>query len=818
MKRPLTDHEYQVNGGAWMPCTLSNTTNNGDGTYTITNGLNIVIPIGSLRVRVKSIGINPASSALENTVAFNIPISNDTPLFYINPIKTMAVGDVDQLLGYVSSSLGAVTFASSDTSKATIVVTDGNAYLHAVSTGDVTITANQAANGSYATATDACLGTIVVATIVDDVTYSSLSAGKAATANGSYFNVPDSTTLTLKKYLMVSGKAVYQKTIPSTVLSTVSAIKDRIYNQSIGVMPASPIVDFDSVYAAFHWNKFKNVGSTTVLDNNISQYNRFSKVAESGTLNITLIDDVTTKIDWINAYGSGFAPGAIPLKNVYYPAGTWNISMEIRLLSGDSGKSVFAAAALDGGGSSYVEWPLTDTDQTFTIVVENNADTDSGWGFILTAARTSEISATTSLSIIVSNLRFTPGLTVPNASPFIKDPTLTVGTDYLPKGLKSDLSFIMVDAIKTNTANSLLFRNITPISIPAISLMCAMYIPSINPGNYNILLAENYDTICYFENDGYLRAPTNWFNQIAENSFHFFNDEWFILTITTDGQLNDIYINGFKIKHTDRGSVQSTTNYLRLAVLGSLGPDFAAWGKTSGFTFWNTKLSDADVKQSVVIMKERMRLKNHFIDNSQYYYVSEGDSITQVMDSYQRLLRDGFTPQLMGSSPAESGTTLGVPGDVLPTNSLYARQGWVNQSIADAISAGKKVVMTVLIGTNDLNYIMNSSANTIAYYNSLCSYVATARALGAKVAMCTVLDLENTLFMPEANRQYLNQLNTLIRSDSTKYDALIDFNIDAAFSTATTTYYNDDLVHPNPTGYAKMHDIAKPVFDILLAI
>lgn len=72
MIRPLTDHEYQINGGVWVTCSIENTTDNGDGSYTIHDGLNVNIPIGQLKVRVKSIGINPVSSALQNAVAFTI--------------------------------------------------------------------------------------------------------------------------------------------------------------------------------------------------------------------------------------------------------------------------------------------------------------------------------------------------------------------------------------------------------------------------------------------------------------------------------------------------------------------------------------------------------------------------------------------------------------------------------------------------------------------------------------------------------------------------------------------------------------------------
>ncbi len=70
MFRPLTDHEFRINGGGWVTCSPSNTTDLGDGNYRINQGLSIAIAIGSLEVRVKAIGRNPASAILTNGTAF----------------------------------------------------------------------------------------------------------------------------------------------------------------------------------------------------------------------------------------------------------------------------------------------------------------------------------------------------------------------------------------------------------------------------------------------------------------------------------------------------------------------------------------------------------------------------------------------------------------------------------------------------------------------------------------------------------------------------------------------------------------------------
>ncbi|MDN3582776.1 GDSL-type esterase/lipase family protein [Mucilaginibacter flavus] len=816
MKRPLTDHEYQVNGGAWMPCTLSNTTNNGDGTYTITNGLNIVIPIGSLRVRVKSIGINPASSALENTVAFNIPISNDTPLFYINPIKTMAVGDVDQLLGYVSSSLGAVTFASSDTSKATIVVTDGNAYLHAVSTGDVTITANQAANGSYATATDACLGTIVVATIVDDVTYSTLAAGKVAATEGTFFNVADANNTSLRKYKIVGGKAVFQGVIPSTNLTTLAKIKERIYNQIPGIMPANPIVDFDSSAVAYHNNKIKSVGSSETLDFNVTQFAFFEPFTDNGTITVTPLNDISYQVDFVNTYSTNFATFLKFFKSqAAIPAGYWSLSMEIRLLSGDSGKSVYYGARQIGDGSTYNELPLTDTDQTLTIAsVDYDTDTLIGNDLILLAARTGGVPAT--LSFIISNIRLLPGAGPGIASPLIKDVMWYRGTDYIPNGLNADLSFNPVKGMQNfnGTGNGLVtFPNLgTGFTIPEATVQYAIKMRHTdNPNGTSLLCDKGHNNYALFNNNEVLDTNT-FFDNIHHSltGFNMFGGEWLIFTVSYNSTGADMYLNGIRIMTNTRNAASVVSTFYLL--LGADATGFRSSADISCAAFWGSKLSQSDINTAVSIMKERMRLKNHFLTRHEFFYIAEGDSITDNQGSYQRLVRDMYTPQLFGMSAAYTGAQLGTVGDNINSNTLYGRKAFVSATITDAISKGYKVVISILIGANDIAGL-NSSSLTIAYYNSLMSYISDMRALGAKVIASTMTDQGGL-----ANKTYINQLNELIRSDHTKYDGLADYFAIPQFNPVDNAYFADapNSVHPNPAGQALLAAKLKTVMDTIV--
>lgn len=71
---PITAHEYRYNTGsafvAWITCSLANTRDNGNGTYTVFGIPNAPISAGNFEVRVKANGDVPASSVLSNNVEF----------------------------------------------------------------------------------------------------------------------------------------------------------------------------------------------------------------------------------------------------------------------------------------------------------------------------------------------------------------------------------------------------------------------------------------------------------------------------------------------------------------------------------------------------------------------------------------------------------------------------------------------------------------------------------------------------------------------------------------------------------------------------
>ena len=161
--RPLTDHEYRINNGSWVGCTLSNTDDNGDGTYTIKQGLDVDIPIGGLEVRVKAIGINPASNVLVNNTAF-VAQELITPVITFDRPDDMVLGGEPQALNVSSShNTSSVVLTSSNPSIATVTKNIGVWYLTVVASGTINITANQPAETGYNSAIPIVISGIIIA-------------------------------------------------------------------------------------------------------------------------------------------------------------------------------------------------------------------------------------------------------------------------------------------------------------------------------------------------------------------------------------------------------------------------------------------------------------------------------------------------------------------------------------------------------------------------------------------------------------------------------------------------------------------------------
>ncbi|MDB4726030.1 hypothetical protein OAF54_01245 [bacterium] len=115
-------------------------------------------------------------------------------------------------------------------------------------------------------------------------------------------------------------------------------------------------------------------------------------------------------------------------------------------------------------------------------------------------------------------------------------------------------------------------------------------------------------------------------------------------------------------------------------------------------------------------------------------------------------------------------------------------------------SGAENYVLRIMGGTNDINQ-NSSSPDTAAYYANLKSMWSEARDAGYKVVACTIPRRATTVANYSNVLAATLELNDLIKSDRTLYDALED--VDAAFIAASggtayadnSTYYVDET-HP----------------------
>jgi hypothetical protein len=173
---------------------------------------------------------------------------------------------------------------------------------------------------------------------------------------------------------------------------------------------------------------------------------------------------------------------------------------------------------------------------------------------------------------------------------------------------------------------------------------------------------------------------------------------------------------------------------------------------------------------------------------------SEGDSITDAV-----FANGGGVPKLSGQKTRIPTGNMAITGSSIAT--MNTRKATMKSIVAQALKVQKKVIVTIAIGRNDLNGTTGS-----AYYTSVMSYVAEIRALGAKVAICTVLPstVSGTF---ETNR---NAYNSLLRSGvGTDFDALIDYDttLMGTLSTASNTSYYYDGTHPTLLGQQTLEPV-----------
>jgi lysophospholipase L1-like esterase len=222
----------------------------------------------------------------------------------------------------------------------------------------------------------------------------------------------------------------------------------------------------------------------------------------------------------------------------------------------------------------------------------------------------------------------------------------------------------------------------------------------------------------------------------------------------------------------------------------------------AALAFYPRALSDAEVRMAVRAMKTRVALTQTVV--TQNLVMFEGDSITDTSQtfSYARKFLPNASPLVAGHGGAITGSTIA---------SLVTRASFTDSFLPPVSEFnGRKFILTVLIGANDINSMSNST-----WLANFAAYCDARRAAGWKVVVCTVLarsDGAGTGF--NAAR---NSINTTLRTwVGTHCDAIADFAADSTIGTdaaaSNVTYFPDGL-HPSDAGHVIMESIIRPVIN-----
>lgn len=286
---------------------------------------------------------------------------------------------------------------------------------------------------------------------------------------------------------------------------------------------------------------------------------------------------------------------------------------------------------------------------------------------------------------------------------------------------------------------------------------------------------------------------------LINNASYLGKNQGYILIIQKIGGTYNAYINGVRV--VQKGATASF--WIKQFFIGRLND-------VAGFTFPGF-VEDVSVYKGVcdpVLLTKQLMYSTTLGKEARTdkCVFTEGDSITDASTAL-----GGGAPKLSAQKTKYPTGNLAISGTGV-TAMTTTRKSTMKQAVADALKVYKKVIVTIAVGANDLQ-----STTGATYYASIIAYAAEIRALGAKVAICTVLPravgggITSTF---ETNR---NAYNVLLRAGvGVDFDGLIDYDttlMGTQSTTANATYYPDGT-HPSLVG----QQLLEPVFTAALRL
>jgi hypothetical protein len=311
---------------------------------------------------------------------------------------------------------------------------------------------------------------------------------------------------------------------------------------------------------------------------------------------------------------------------------------------------------------------------------------------------------------------------------------------------------------------------------------------SIKSGGFNVALAE-----------GQFQLAGLW--PLKNNGFH-------LLTHRYDGVKQELFLDDIRlfVRKVSLSPVSLRDLFVNIVNHTSLFGGL----KYFGIGLWDRSLSDLEIRQSFAVWKARAAPNAVVLsgDTANRIYAVEGDSISCTSAlAYPYVYGANANPIVYGSNFAQSGNGLA---------NLIDREPYLDAIIPPAKN-GRKFILSILIGANDLSQQAGTDAVAAANWSAkLATYCDARRAAGWLVVLCTILPIINPAgAVHNARRAIVNP--TILSWVGVHCDAVADFTVttmgpDAAASDVSLFY---DGVHPSTAGHAILEAVTRPLINAL---
>lgn len=706
----------------------------------------------------------------------------------------------------------------------------------------------------------------------------------AAVTDGQYFTAPSAANsgARLRVYQRVAGVGVlYDVTAASGVVNAAWAAVQSVAKPSV-----TPLVDFDSASAFYGEREFQSlttgVGARTL---NLLNPHAHAKTQYKAQGTITVNPRVTDSLGGTNATEILIASGSVAASDFFMqvrcPPGTWTFAVDVvstngvtqTLKIGYNGTTTLVTGSALSGSASTISQTFNLTTETVITPMIIHGDYPSA--------------AASNYQFRIENLRLIPGTsaagvnTTADAHPAIFT-SVDVGYSAANNGL--ELESLTADASSGNMLGAKLatLQNLTAWTVES-TVKATAQTSTANGGILTHLVKSDLTGTGYSQGQyvTYAGPPASAQNYTKVGGSAVRDTTWqgmgritYTLVAHAGGGVApsagvqtgvDVYMNGMLIENFDGSAVNvGTQSSTALAVFNSLatvtqtasgGTAFSLIADMSGGKVYSTDLTAAQVANSYANAAARATAKGLSMAAITSVVMPTGDSITYGLSDtgpwgFINRALSGVTNGAGNSIPvamqAKSGENLAQY--VTRMNATIASSGYVGglQQCANLVAAGVRVIVTVMIGTND-DSNLTSQANVEAFYagsylgsgNCLKNVYAAWRAAGAKVVALTLLP-NNRGFVFESGTGAVSgtpgsgtgtiatttistaaglagqtfsgwraYLNALIKSDASVYDAVCDVASESHFAGiypningGVPAGVEADTVHPNPLGNA----------------